>query len=105
MAPHLRMWVPDWLVLSRRATYPPPWVDLVIILQDSSLLSLYTLYRTVLSTPTSSRGAGWGGVDLTLWFRVFLSSWFLKHDLELTRLGFLPERYLHHFPATRPASY
>lgn len=26
MAPRLRMWVPDWLVLFRRATSPPPWV-------------------------------------------------------------------------------
>lgn len=77
-------------------------LDLVIILQDSSLFSLYTLSRIVLSTPTSSRR---GEVDLTLWFSVCLSSWFLNHDLELTRLGLLPERYLHHFPATRQASH
>lgn len=45
------------------------------------------------------------GEHLTLWFRVCLSSWFLNHDLELTKLGLLPERLPHPFPAARPASH
>lgn len=105
MAPRLTMWVGDWLVLSRRATYPPPWVRSGH--HPPRFKSVFPLHsqQDCAEHPHLLSGVGGWGVDLTLWFRVCLSSWFLNHDLELTRLGLLPERYLNHFPATRQASH